>query len=224
MVRILIITALLLPLFQGCATIEDITEIELTDQDIKRLQQVEKQMLQGYHPEVEIDRRIAEAVRQMVATLKPEYKQHLLARYKVGFLEVSDIDRKTVSRFHNYVTEKSLTFSFLQPQIARNFNIVERFLLKDVLRELDMENDRNPRIVDQKLARKLGRIYGVDLIETGVTTVSEAYVDINIRLIETQRGRIVAVGSGKIRKTPMIKRWLQEKVATDIKYHKDKKR
>jgi hypothetical protein len=48
----------------------------------------------------------------------------------------------------------------------------------------------------------------VDLIETGVTTVSADFVDLNLRMVETENGRIVAVGSVKIPRTPTINRWL----------------
>ncbi|MFW6239647.1 MAG: hypothetical protein ACOC98_03390 [Thermodesulfobacteriota bacterium] len=196
----------------GCAAIDDIDEVPLTDQDFRQLQQVEEQMLQGYSPEVEIDRRISEAVRQMVATLRPEYKRNDGEKHRMGFLEISDIDRRTVSRFHHYVTEKTLTFTFLQKDIAANFNIVERFLLKDVLEELRLQNVRNPRVIDSHLAKYLGHLYDIDIIETGVVTDGGDYVDINLRMIETQRGRIVAVGSAKIEANRMVRTWLRERV------------
>lgn len=204
-------------LLAGCSYIQDVVEAPLTDRDIKNLRKTETQMLHGYDEngqdytaEVEIDQRISDAVKQMVATLKPEYRRHFMSKYRLGFLEISDIDRQSVSRFHNYVTEKSLTFSFLQPDIARNFNIVERFLLKDVLREQEIENLADPRVVDQWLAKKLGRIYALDVIETGVVTLSDEYADLNLRLIETQRGRIIGVGATKIKITPLVSRWLEE--------------
>lgn len=213
-----IFIALLLPLPWSCTAVRDITQTPLADEDIENLKAVEQQMLQGDSPEVEIDRRIAEAVKQMVATLKPEYKRYHLAKYKLGFLEITDIDRFRVNRFHNYVTEKSLTFSFLQPDIARNFNIVERFLVMQVMQELEIQNDYDPRIIDQQMAKRLGRIYGLDVIETGVLTLSDTYVDLNLRMIETERGRIVAVGSAKIELTPLVERWLVEPGVEGIGY------
>lgn len=208
----------------GCAAIDDIPEVPLGEEDLAQLRKTEEQMLQGYAPEVEIDRRISEAVRQMVDTLRPEYKQHSGEKHRVGFLEISDINRRTVTRFHTYVTEKTLTFSFLQPEIATNFNIVERFLLQDVLQELQLQNMRNPRIVDSELAKYLGHLYDVDLIETGVVTDGGDFVDINLRMIETQRGRIVAVGSAKIEKTRMVRNWLRQRVGTEVGWPEPRRR
>jgi hypothetical protein len=214
----------LLFLLAGCASIDDISEVPLGEEDLERLRQTEEQMLQGYAPEVEIDRRISEAVRQMVATLRPEYKQHSGEKHRVGFLEISDINRRTVTRFHTYVTEKTLTFSFLQPEIAANFNIVERFLLKDVLQELQLQNMRNPRIIDSELAKHLGHLYDVDLIETGVVTDGGEFVDLNLRMIETQRGRIVAVGSAKIEATRMVRDWLRQRVDSEVGWPEPRRR
>lgn len=211
-------------LLAGCAAIDDIDEVPLTDQDFRRLQQVEEQMLQGYSPEVEIDRRISEAVRQMVATLRPEYKRHDGEKHRMGFLEISDIDRRTVSRFHHYVTEKTLTFTFLQKDIAANFNIVERFLLKDVLQEQQLQNIRDPRVIDSQLAKYLGHLYDIDIIETGVVTDGGDYVDINLRMIETQRGRIVAVGSAKIEATRMVRTWLRQRMDRAVGWPEPRRR
>jgi non-canonical (house-cleaning) NTP pyrophosphatase len=204
-------TALLLILVAGCAP-RGIRELPLEKADVEKLRQVETQMLQGYSPEVEIDRRISEAVRQMVSTLRPEYKGARRGKYRLGFLEISDINRRTVTRFHHYVTEKALAFTYLQEDIARNFNIVEQFLLQDVFRETGIRDPRDPWAADAHLARHLGRLYDIDIIETGVATDGEDFVDINLRMIETRGGRVVAVGSAKIEITPMIREWLRERM------------
>jgi len=206
---------ILLPLILGpmsCAPVmEDIIPKSLSDKDIAYLMEVERDMLSGYTFELGVDERILQAVKQMVKTLKPEYQGKFLGKYKLGFIEISDIDRRTVTRFHNYITEKTLTFSFLQPLFAENFASVERFLLKDVLRELDLENLRPPnRIIDQRLAKQIGKLYALDVIETGVTTETSDFIDINLRMIETKRGRIVGVGSVKIQKTEPVRKWLKE--------------
>jgi hypothetical protein len=197
----------------SCHRLEDITPQSLGDSDIYNLKQVEDEMVDEQTFESHVDKKILQAVKQMVKTLKPEFKDYLLGKYKLGFLEVSDIDRQNVTMLHNYITEKTLTFSFLQPEIATNFSIVERFLLKNVTDELKLQNQgglREERIIDQRLAQQLGRIYHLDVIETGVTTESSDFIDINLRMIETKRGRIVAVGSVKIEKTAPVRKWLEE--------------
>lgn len=194
----------------GCLPQMDITPRELSDEDLKRLQEVEREMIQGYTLESLIDEKVLQAVKQMAKTLKPEFRDHLFGKYKLGFIEVSDMNRRTVTLMHNYVTEKTLTFSFLQPDIAQNFSMVERFLLRDVIDELQLQNMDDPeRIIDQRLAVQLGKIYHLDVIETGVTTESPDFIDFNLRMIETKRGRIVAVGSVKIEKTEPVRRWME---------------
>ena len=174
------------------------------------LRDVENQMLEGHTFEVQFDKKLSDAVKRMVLTLKPEYRRSRLRKHRLGFLEISDINRNLVTKMHNYISEKTLTFSFLQPVIAEHFNIVERFLLKDVLREIRFESSAYAEAIDQHLARKLGKMYGVDVIETGVVSESYDFIDINLRMIETRRGRIIAVGSVKIEKTELIRRWLNE--------------
>ncbi|HHC25500.1 MAG TPA: hypothetical protein ENK58_08855 [Desulfobacterales bacterium] len=212
------ITAVLLfaTAITGChivkETVEEAMEESLSYSDKENLRRVEKQMLQGDSVEMQIDRKISVAVKHIVATLKPEYRNRWLRKHRLGFLEISDIDRKSVTRMHKYVTEKTLTFSFLQPLISENFSIVERFLLKDVLKDLQFESSGSPdrKNIEQKLVERLGRSYGVDVLETGVVTESRNFLDINLRMIETKKGRIIAVGSVKIEKTEPVRNWLQE--------------
>ncbi len=194
----------------GCGTVERILYDPLTEDEVRDLNEVRAQMLAGQTFEAQIDRRIDQAVGQMARTLKPEFTKNRMGKYKLGFLEITDIDRNTVTALHNYVTEKALTFSFLHPKISRNFSIVERFLIKDVVREMEFENTETPRrVVDQNLAQELGQIYHLDVIETGVTIESPDFLDITLRMIETKRGRIIAVGSVKIEKTAPVRRWME---------------
>jgi hypothetical protein len=211
-----ILLIIVLTMLAACASVGDIYEQPLTAGDISQLQGVQQGILHGQGieevspgepAEVQIDKKILGAVRQMVATLKPEYKQHSFKKHRLGFMEISDIENRKPNRLHKYVSEKTLTFSFLQPTIAENINIVERFLLKDVGAELKLEKNYN--IIDQRTAKRMGYIYGVDLIETGVITESNDFIDLNLRMIETRRGRIVAVGSVKIEKTDPIRQWLK---------------
>jgi len=214
-----------LMMFAGCASVGDIYEKPLTAGDINQLQGVQEGILHGQGvetvlpgepAEVQIDKKILGAVRQMVATLKPEYKQYSFKKYRLGFMEISDIEQRKPGRLHKYISEKTLTFSFLQPAIAENINIVERFLLKDVVDELRLQ--KNTAIIDQRTAKRMGYIYGVDLIETGVVTESNDFIDLNLRMIETRRGRIVAVGSVKIEKTDPIRQWLKAAGTSGLDY------
>lgn len=186
---------------------------------LRRLKQVEGQMIQGHSVEAEVDKKILQAVRQLSATLhlrsdNYHWKKYRRKKYKLGFLEISDAYRTRVAMLHKYVTEKALTFTFLQPNIAKNFDIGERFLLQEIKKVRDeacvnVEECFYPTI-DLKLAKWLGERYNVDIIETGVITESPDFLDINLRLIETKGPRVIAVGSAKIEKTQLIEKWLCE--------------
>ncbi|MCP4112451.1 MAG: hypothetical protein GY749_44150 [Desulfobacteraceae bacterium] len=178
----------------------------------EQLEKVRNQMTRGHSAEAEVDKKILEAVTQLAATLEPEYKKkYRRKRYKLGFIEMSDTYRRKVGMLHKYVTEKAVTFTFLQPDIVKNFNIGERFLLQQIMKSACI-NDRDCYYptVDLTLAKWLGNNYNVDIVETGVITESPDFLDINLRLIETGSPRVIAVGSSKIEKTKLIEKWLCE--------------
>ncbi|MCP4346798.1 MAG: hypothetical protein GY795_14880 [Desulfobacterales bacterium] len=205
-------------------------------QQKQQLEDIEKQMTRGHSAEAEVDKKILEAVKQLAATLQATYKRRGRRKYKIGFLEVSDGYRMKVAMLHKYVTEKMVTFSFLQPAIVNNFNFGERFFLKEIeaktarpcnynhpgcnypatnllreqIRKCIEENNCHYPTIELELARRLGRLYRVDVIETGVITESPDFLDINLRLIETRNPRVIAVGTAKIEKTELVKKWLCE--------------
>ncbi len=183
----------------------------------EELERVKNQMTRGHSVEAEVDKKILEAVEQLAATLEPEYKKEYrrrkynLKKYKLGFIEMSDTYRRKVGMLHKYVTEKAVTFTFLQPNIVKNFNIGERFLLQEIMKSACI-NDRDCYYptVDLTLAKWLGKNFDVDIVETGVITESPDFLDINLRLIETRSPRVIAVGSAKIEKTKLVEKWLCE--------------
>jgi hypothetical protein len=132
-------TILLFALFlSGCPPMERAEPpdpTELPEYGLK-LRNVHRRMLDDSQERTDVDRKIAEAVEQLGKTLWPDYKDTDIGRdrWRMGFLEVSDVDRRNVSRFHQYLTEKILTFSFLEPEITRNVVLVERFTVSDVWR------------------------------------------------------------------------------------------
>ncbi len=114
---------------------------------------VEKGMIadgQGYYQSENLNDKILLAVRQMVQTLKPRYREcdRLLKRYRkirtgyhvtveqnckytLGFVDITDLNRECSSRLHKYFTEKVLTYSFLQDVFSNQYVFVERISLPD---------------------------------------------------------------------------------------------
>lgn len=200
------------------------------------LTNVHRQMIAD--AETQVDRKIAQAVEQLGKTLQPSYRARKGdgERRPMGLMEISDVNRRIVTRFHQYLTEKVLTFTFLEPEIAQHIALVERFAVNDVWRsasppphEIEQEvriqtqgqvnRSWHQKISEQYVpyrvihpdeARRLGRRYNVDLVATGVTTVFADVVDLNLRIVETKNGRVVAVGSAKIPRTQNVNRRLQD--------------
>jgi hypothetical protein len=152
--------------------------------------------------EEEVDCKIKTAVDHLIDNLSQTYrKRPFFQKYRLGFVEISDIDRSTTSRLHKYITEKTKLVLFYEPIMRENFEI------KDVqLESLPYAGN------DQLLAEKLGQPYGVDLILTGVLTVSDNFVDMNLRMTESGSGRIVAVGTAKIDYNATVRQWYQDRI------------
>ena len=177
----------------------------------KTLEEQLQRSTQGENPENLVDRGIAEMVEMLGKTIFPEYKREGRV-CKLGMLEFSDIDRTTVTKFDNYITEKMLTFSFMNRNLAEHFELIERFLLKNVIHELKFETGTG--YIDPETAQKLGRVYGINVLSSGVTTISPNIIDLNTRMVETERGRVIAVGTGKIARNEAVNSWLKQYVSS----------
>jgi hypothetical protein len=160
----------------------------------KRNEQVLSRQTEGSRPENLIDQGILQMVRDLGTTLHPAYRDG--KKRKLGWIEFSDIDRETVTAFDNYVTHEASHFAFMLESIGASFKLVERFLLEKVLHELKFEQGSG--YIDPNSAKQFGKIHGLDVIASGVTTVSPDYIDISAKIIETQEGGVVAVGKAKV--------------------------
>jgi len=179
-----------------------------------------------YNKELALDRKIAKAVEQLAITLHPGYKykkstsapgkmvnwltSKLKKKYRLGFIDISDINQGPTSKLHKYISEKTLMFSFLRPEISGAMDIVEHFTLKDVQRILFPGKSRLNILNDRKATKQLGKLRDLDIIETGTLTLSSGYVDLNLKMVETRTGRIIAVASVKMAYTNTIKNWLND--------------
>lgn len=115
---------------------------------------VEREMIvegKGYYKSVNLNDKILSAVRQMVQTLKPEYREcdQLIKRYRtqdtsgyyinfeedckytLGFVDITDLNRNPTTRLNKYFTEKVLTYSFLQDVFADHYVFIERIALPE---------------------------------------------------------------------------------------------
>lgn len=167
----------------------------------------------GTDPERIVDKKILDMVEMLGDTLQEKYKDK--RKKKLGWIEFTDIDRKSVTTLDNYVTNKSTTWAFMIQSLGENFNLVERFLLQNVIHELSFETTSG--YIDGSSAKKFGRIHGLDFVGYGVRTWNLTNIDLDSRIVETQRGEVVAVGTSKIPFNETTELWLRKQLATQYK-------
>jgi len=176
-----------------------------------RTEQRAREMVSGDSPENYFDRKILELTEILADTLNPNYIKKGKT-YRMGFLEMSDLDRETVRRLDFYATEKFLTFAFMNEGLGSHFDLVERFLLENIVGELEFEQGSG--YIDKQTAQRLGEIYGIDFIGQGIITLGPTSIDINSRIVETERGSVIAAGSVKIKNSPATEKWIEGKMKT----------
>lgn len=138
---------------------------------------------------------------------------------RMGFIELSDIDGKTVRALDHYVTEKLLTYCFASPEFSERFKFIERYQLSKILKELRLESNS---LFDPETAKRFGKLKGIDAFVTGTVTVGNphgassdgatrnpGYVDMNVRVINTETGSVVGVAAKKIRRSVVLNGWLE---------------
>ncbi len=103
-----------------------------------------------------------------------------------------------ITRLGLYLADK-LTNSLFQFQ--NKFEVVDRFHLEDVLKEMEMGQSG---IQDPKTIREIGKILGADAIVTGMITDLGTKLDINLRLLDTEKAKVLAVASTMVKKDKMV--------------------
>lgn len=97
-----------------------------------------------------------------------------------------------------YLSDK-LTNSLFQ--YRDKFEVVERTRLESVLKEIKLGFTG---IIDDKAAQSIGKILGADAIVIGTITDLGSEIDINIRMLGTERANVIAVASAILEKSDVI--------------------
>jgi|GEM_PF-5041086 len=119
---------------------------------------------------------------------------------KIAILPFRDLNNN-VNSYGIFVAEE-LTYRIF---LVKHFEVVERQLLDQVINELALNETA---LIDQRAAKEIGKILGVDAILTGtVTDVGDAVV-INARLIGTETGQILAAARTQFPMDARIKKLL----------------
>ena len=119
-------------------------------------------------------------------------------KQRVAVIEFSDLQGR-VTEFGGYVSEELITRLFKTDKIQ----VVERQLLDKVIEEHKL---RVTGAIDEKTAKRFGRLIGADAICTGTVTDLGNSVKINARLISTETGALFAAASTEVNKDDTVKR------------------
>lgn len=85
------------------------------------------------------------------------------------------------------------------------FEVVERAKLETVVKEMKLGMTG---IIDDKTAQTLGKIFGADAIVVGTITDLGEEIDINLRVLGTERANVLAVASVMLEKNTTIERMM----------------
>lgn len=102
-----------------------------------------------------------------------------------------------------YLSDK-LTNSLFQ--YRDKFEVVERTSLESVLKEMKLGLTG---MIDDKTAQSIGKVLGADAIVIGTITDLGEEVDINVRMIGTERANVLAVASSLLQKNDAIGRLMR---------------
>jgi TolB-like protein len=111
-------------------------------------------------------------------------------KLKIAVMELSDINGN-VNNAGKFLAEELIMPLFL----TKKFIVIERNLLNKILKEHSLQLTG---LIDATTVKKLGMVLGVDAICSGtMAQVGDGY-KINLRLISTETGMIIAAASNKI--------------------------
>jgi len=158
--------------------------------------------LGGGVPEVEAAvektlERGAEVLAQEIAESLPQDKKPLLA--VLDFSDLSDC----VSAFGRLTSEELVTKLFKTKRVR----VVERGMLKKALAELKFNLSE---LVDPDRAKQLGKQVGADAIVSGTVSDLGTSVKINARVIEVERGDVLAASGVEIAKDESVKQLVSQ--------------
>ncbi|MEO9511879.1 MAG: FlgO family outer membrane protein [Flavobacteriaceae bacterium] len=95
-----------------------------------------------------------------------------------GFFPESTMDKKNV--LGNYLTED---FSIYLPNHAENFAVVDRTHLNAILKEHRLNAEG---YVDERTAKRLGKIIAADAIVVGTYTIFSSEIRVRVRVLDTE--------------------------------------
>lgn len=111
-------------------------------------------------------------------------------KLKIAVMELSDINGNVID------PGKLLAEELIMPLfLTKKFIVIERNLLNKILKEHSLQLSG---LIDANTVKKIGKVLGVDAICSGTMALVGDSYKINIRLISTETGMIIAAASNKM--------------------------
>lgn len=159
----------------GCATTQP------------QVQVTEKPVYMEKPKKVDINTVISQLSRQISSTMLEQKKR------RVAVMNFSLVTGE-MTELGLYLSEKVTNSLF---QYRDKFEVVERTRMESVLKEMELGLTG---LIDDKTVQSLGKVLGADAIVIGTITDLEDEVDINLRMLGTERANVLAVASALLEK------------------------
>jgi len=176
---LLVLWVIVFFLVVGCATPEP------------RVKVLEKPVYVEKPKRVDVNTVISQLSHQISSTMLEQNKRRVAVMH--FFLVTGEMTELGL-----YLSDK-LTNSLFQ--YRDKFEVIERTRLESVLKEIKLGFTG---IIDDKTAQSIGKILGADSIVIGTITDLGEEVDINIRMLGTERANVLAVASTQLEKSDAI--------------------
>ena len=164
-----------------------------------------------------VEQSIGKTLQEGISKLSSQIVQTLVAekRNRVAVMPFTTLEKQQ-TRLGLYLADKLTNELFTSD---RKFDVVDRFHMEEVLEEMKIGQTG---LQDSETIQQVGKVLGADAIVTGTITDLEDEVDVNIRMLATERANVIAVASTLFDKDDTIKKLLDD-ISVTQQYDKELK-
>lgn len=131
---------------------------------------------------------------------------------KIAVVDFTDLSGG-ITELGRFMAEE---FSVALAGTGKGFTVVDRTHLKTILKEHKLSATG---LIDQKTARELGKIAGVEALITGSLTPMGESVRVSVKVLDTETAVLIDASRGNIAMTDAIKGLMERQIDTTVKQH-----